>query len=119
MSIRQTRQEYIASLPRKRQKPTVQEVAKLLALRVKQSLRKRGLVPAKPVPQWQWEYSCEAGTVSGIVAGHTRSEARALIKEELGIKNRRLPQGVVITPVEIVHNGDKLNENQPASAGAA
>ena len=44
------------------------------------------------VPTWRWEREGGGGTVEA----YTRSEAKALVKEILGINNGRLPKGVTV-----------------------
>lgn len=45
----------------------------------------------RPVPEWDWTY----GKERGAVAAWTRSEAKALIKDVLGVKGR-LPKEVQV-----------------------
>lgn len=59
--------------------------------------------PATRPPRftWAWERHDSEKPVGGIVKANTRSEARSLIKSQLGIpKKRRLLIGTTITEVE-------------------
>lgn len=94
---RLTRREFCntAMTPGKK-RPTQSQFVDLLTMRMKQSLRDKGL--AKPAePKW-WVWTLDH--VSGMVSAHTRSEARAEIKKELGVsKSKRLPLGIEISHV--------------------
>jgi len=79
MNFRRTRFEFLAPI--------------LFALRIdppKQEREKRLLVPTK-----RFTYAAPIDGVSGTVEAHTRSEARAQIKQRHGL--RRVPVGAVIT----------------------
>ncbi len=63
---------------------------------VKRANKAAGYDSAKKPHEWIWRYN--EFRVSGKVVALTRSEARALVKEKLGVsKNKRLPEGVTIT----------------------
>jgi hypothetical protein len=66
---------------------------------IKRANRAAGFETAKKPSNWEWEL----GDSNGTVAAHTRSEARALIKAELGLQKRkqRLPVGISILKVEV------------------
>lgn len=70
---------------------------------IKRANRAAGYETAKKPSNWEWEL----GDKSGTVAAHTRSEARALIKAELGLHKRkeRLPVGIFISKVEVADVG--------------
>jgi len=44
------------------------------------------------VPQWSWFYDGQ----DGVVEAWTRSEAKARVKDTLGINNKRLPKEVTL-----------------------
>jgi hypothetical protein len=70
---------------------------------IKRANRAAGYDTAKKPFVWEWSL----GDKSGSVEAHTRSEARCLIKKELGLTKRkdRLPVGIPITKVEVSNVG--------------
>lgn len=66
--------------------------------------------PKKRAPRQRWAWQCgEPGDrKGGIVAADTRSQARALIKKELGLKpQHRLPVGIQIETIQEKHHANK------------
>lgn len=104
--MRMTRREFAAMHPNRERRPTVFEVAALMAQHVKRSLKLKGLLPPKPKKLYGWSL----GMKYGVVDAHCRSDARGLIKQELGIQKKdRLPVEVHIVELD-------ANANQSASA---
>lgn len=66
---------------------------------IKRANRAAGYDTAKQPSNWAWSLDDKCGTVEA----HTRSEARGLIKKELGLTKRRdrLPVGIPISRVEV------------------
>lgn len=78
---------------------THEELMRCIAKQAKAEAIKKGLVKPKEPRTESFEWSL--GDKSGVVVASTRSEARSLIKKELGIsKNRRLPINIVIEQVK-------------------
>jgi hypothetical protein len=76
--------------------------------KIKRDMIDNGLIadPSKRAPRHRWAWQCgEPGDrKGGIVAADTRSQARALIKKEMGLKpQHRLPVGIQI---EIIGGGN-------------
>lgn len=64
----------------------------------KRMLKKMGLIGDRYPPKWNWSFEEE----SGIVEAFTKGEAKARIKEILGIpKKKKLPQDVNIERAEV------------------
>ena len=101
---RMTRHEYLAGRPVRERRTSRREVAALLAKHVKQALIAKNLIPAdeKPAPReprkvYGWSFEGR----DGIVRADCRSDARGLIKRELGIGRKdRLPLKVQITELD-------------------
>jgi hypothetical protein len=64
-----------------------------VAREMKRRLKAEGAIIDKPPATWTWEYN---GTTGEVVA-HTRSEAKARVKEYLGNPNKPLPKEVELT----------------------
>lgn len=77
-----------AGLQQKERKYEAHEVLAYLARAGKRSEKAAGIDTDKPKSKWAWE--CECCEKSGEVMAYTRSEARSLVKKELGLK-KRLP----------------------------
>lgn len=101
---RNSRLEYLASRNIPPKPLTRRELVKLMAKRLKRQLIEKGMIPdpskRPPYYTFHWTY----GEQTGKVRADTRSQAKAAIKKELGIKSGRLPQEVEIS-----------NAAQPAS----
>ena len=81
-----------------RKKPRYTEAEKLAYINrlIKRSNKAAGYDTDKPMKVWQ--YDVEGKT--GVVEAHTKGEARALIKKELGYKKKeRLPVGVKVEKI--------------------
>jgi hypothetical protein len=120
---RTTRFQYFERLPFRRRKISFDEALGMVKRQIKRKAVADGLIvdPATRPPKCQWAWECPPGTISatynmkdgellsvtenptsGVVAANTRSEARSLIKKQLGVsKKDRLPAGIVITKVEV------------------
>jgi hypothetical protein len=79
----------------KPRKYTASEVYAYLARAAKRAEKAAGVDTDKPKSKWAWD-CC---TKQGVVEAHTRSEARSLIKKELGLK-KRLPIGFKMEKVD-------------------
>lgn len=109
--MRMTRIEYMATRPQRDRKPTVPEVAALLAKHVKRELKEKNLWEPKPKRLWWWNY----GDRQETIRAYCRSDARGIIKQALGIKQKdRLPKEVHIEKVNYgldrdgVHRGGSM-----------
>lgn len=103
--MRRTRREYLDSLPVHPRKVTFEEALAKVKRQIKRKAVADGLIvdPSTRPPRHTWAWECRngEGPVGGIVKADTRSEARSLIKSQLGIpKKRRLPIGTTIIEVE-------------------
>ena len=77
--------------------PSLQEREAASLRSHKRMLKKMGLIADRYPIQWVWTQGKDTGTVEAF----TKSEAKARIKEELGIsKSKRLPTDVLITKAE-------------------
>jgi len=103
MSYRYTRHQYLEEKKQqhaekfgvKVRKENPHRVAAYLNRAARRAAIASGLTEA--IPTWRWDRGCNSGTVEA----HTRSEARARVKEALGInKNHRLPEDVHLTREE-------------------
>ena len=70
---------------------------------IRRSNRAAGYETGKEPYYWYYLHAVIGGEVfEGKVIAHTKSEARALIKAEMGIsKNKRLPLGILIERKEV------------------
>jgi len=98
MSIRQTRVDYMDSITLPQRRMTREQFAKLWTRRMKKALLAKGLVKYTPKKRWLWDIPGNV-LIGGVVEAHTRSEARAQIKANLGINKGRLPIGITIYEV--------------------
>lgn len=74
---------------------------------IKRANRAAGYQTDKPATVWAYVVDRDGDRVEGTVVAMTRSEARSLIKAELGIgKNGRLPVGTIL-------EGQNLEPNLP------
>jgi len=97
---RTTRHEYLQGVYARQaariKPPTVNELVKKQARSIMRQLKEEGRIPARLTNKFAWSF----GEQHGHVMADTRSQARALIKKELGTgKNARLPEGVEIIDV--------------------
>lgn len=71
---------------------------------IRRSNRAAGYVTGKEPYKWYFLHAdiTRGRSYEGTVVAHTKSEARALIKKEMGIsKNKRLPHGILIERKEV------------------
>lgn len=99
MSYRYTRQQYLDEQRAQREGKFGVKVRKENPHRVVAYLNrvsKRAAIASglrEAIPTWGWSTKAQSGTVQA----HTRSEARARVKEALGIsRNKRLPDWVLL-----------------------
>ena len=91
--------------------PTKREVVKKAARRIIRQLIGAGQIPDPATRGPRNKFAWSFGEKYGNVKANTRSQARALIKKELGInKNDRLPVGV-----QIIDTRDIKGADQPSS----
>lgn len=108
MSIRQTRREYTGRIGRGPRLTAIEFMARVKRLMARRMVSD-GVVEQKPVtPRFTWYY--EADARFGHVSANTRGEARAAVKQQLGVK--RLPANLFLTK-------DVPHEDSTTSAGAA
>lgn len=102
---RRSFQEYFDSRPQRPVRVTRAAVVTMMAKAVKRKLIADGRIPAeKPKKKFMYDL---IGLTGGTVYAHTRGEARALVKKDLGIsRSGRLPKGMSIIEVS--------GANQPA-----
>jgi hypothetical protein len=78
-------------------KPNQKKLLEVLFRRQRRELIQKGLIPDPRDRPPRWRFDWTYGDLTDSVYAETRSEARALIKTDLGIrKNKRLPIEVVI-----------------------
>lgn len=83
--------------PGRRRKPGILERRAVWQRFARSYLKLKEIIPRKQPSVWTW--TC--GNRTGFVSAFTRSEARARIKETLGLKkNCRLPSNVTIEKIE-------------------
>lgn len=91
---RMTRFQYYEAHPTATRKIGLREALAMLGRQMRRRMKRDGVIkPSKPLCTWAWEL----GDMGGTVKSNTRSEARSLIKGNLGIKSGRLPIGITIT----------------------
>ncbi len=88
----------MSRIPLHRRKVGFNEAMEMLKRQIKRKAVMDGLIadPSKRPPRfdWDWQYESEKGTVQA----DSRSDARGLIKQNLGIpQNERLPVNITIT----------------------
>lgn len=73
------------------------EIARRIAAQIKRDAIKRGIIPDRSQQPPRYKFTWRYGNIEGVVYANTRSEARAMIKRDLGIKKKkRLPIEVEI-----------------------
>ncbi len=99
--MRRTRLEYYESLPRRPRKIGFHEALAMVKRQITRKAIADGLIldPRLNPPRYEWHWESDGQT--GIVHANTRSEARSLIKQKLGLRKKdRLPTYVTIVKVD-------------------
>jgi len=96
-----TRQGWIGKRPDNRplrRTPTPEERREKAMRAEIRRLKELGLIGNRVPPNWNWKL----GEDNGIVAAFTKGEAKARVKEALGLpKKKKLPKELELTRVEV------------------
>ena len=99
--MRRTRIEYFESIPHRPRKVSYDEALAMVKRQIKRKAITDGVIldPRNNPPRFEWHWELDGQT--GIVRGNTRSDARACIKEKVGLKKKdRLPVHITIVKVD-------------------
>jgi len=95
---RRTRSEFLASRPKRDRRVGFHEALAMVQRQIKRKAIADGVIvdPARRLPRNTWFWTLDGR--SGSVRADTRSQARSLVKDRLGLRRKdRLPLDIIIT----------------------